>query len=171
MRTDLRPQHRPLSPSLLSFSVAHEIVSYMICVFTYGYGPHHTSRSYESNDFVLIPAAFPEPDNKEPDREAPPTYWWELPLDTITAVVSDSLRPHGLWPARLLCPWDSPGKNTGEGCHFLLQGIFSTRGSNPHLPHLLSFLHWQVDSLPLAPPGCKYSRGGRNENIHAPLFR
>ena len=36
------------------------------------------------------------------------------------SVVSDSLRPHGLQPARLLCPSDSPGKNTGVGCHFLL---------------------------------------------------
>ena len=34
----------------------------------------------------------------------------------------DSLRPHGLQPTRLLCPWDFPGKNTGVGCHFLLQG-------------------------------------------------
>ena len=42
----------------------------------------------------------------------------------------DSLRPYGLQPARLLCPWDSPGKNTGVGCHFLLQGIFPTQGSN-----------------------------------------
>ena len=42
------------------------------------------------------------------------------------SVVSDSLRPFGLQPARLLCPWDSPGKNTGVGCHFLLQGIFPT---------------------------------------------
>ena len=31
--------------------------------------------------------------------------------------MSNSLRPHGLQPARLLCPWDSPGKNTGVGCH------------------------------------------------------
>ena len=31
------------------------------------------------------------------------------------------VRPHGLQPTRLLCPWDSPGKNTGVGCHFLLQ--------------------------------------------------
>ena len=37
---------------------------------------------------------------------------------------SDSFQPPGLWPASLLCPWDSPGKNTGEGCHSLLQGIF-----------------------------------------------
>ena len=35
--------------------------------------------------------------------------------------MSDSVRPHGLQPTRLLCPWDSPGKNNGVGCHFLLQ--------------------------------------------------
>ena len=38
-----------------------------------------------------------------------------------------------LQPTRLLCPWDSPGKNSGVGCHALLQGIFSTQGSNPHV--------------------------------------
>ena len=38
-------------------------------------------------------------------------------------------------PARLLCPWDSPDKNTGVGCHTLLQGIFPTQGSNPGLLH------------------------------------
>ena len=53
---------------------------------------------------------------------------------------------HGLQPARLLCPGEFPGKNTGVGCHFLLQGNFLTQGSNPHLLHLL---HWQVESLPL----------------------
>jgi len=37
------------------------------------------------------------------------------------SVVSDSVRPHRRQPTRLLCPWDSPGKNTGVGCHFLLQ--------------------------------------------------
>ena len=36
---------------------------------------------------------------------------------------------------RLLCPWDSPGKNTAVGCHVLLQGILPTQGSNPDLPH------------------------------------
>ena len=35
--------------------------------------------------------------------------------------MSDSLRPHGLQPAKLLCPWDFPGNNTGVDCHFLLQ--------------------------------------------------
>ena len=42
------------------------------------------------------------------------------------SVVSVSVWPHGLWPSRLLCPWDSPGKNTGVGCHALFQGIFPT---------------------------------------------
>ena len=39
----------------------------------------------------------------------------------VTSVVSDSVRPHRQQPTRLPCPWDSPGKNTGVGCHFLLQ--------------------------------------------------
>ena len=54
--------------------------------------------------------------------------------------------PTGLQPARLLCPWDSSAKNTGVGCHALLQGTFQTQGSNPCL---LCFLHWQASSLPL----------------------
>ena len=49
------------------------------------------------------------------------------------SVMSDSLRPHGLYPTRLLCPWDFPGNTTGVDCHFLLQGIFPTQGSNPGL--------------------------------------
>ena len=51
------------------------------------------------------------------------------------SAMSNSLRPHGLQSFRLLHPWDSPGKNTGVGCHALLQGIFPTQGSNPGLPH------------------------------------
>ena len=62
------------------------------------------------------------------------------------SATSDSLRPCRLQPTKLLCPRDFPGKNTGVGCHFPLQGIFPTQGSNPHL---LRLLHWQVDSLPL----------------------
>jgi len=46
------------------------------------------------------------------------------------SVVSNSLRPHTLQPARLLCPWNSPGKNSGMGCHFLLQEVFPTLGLN-----------------------------------------
>ena len=58
------------------------------------------------------------------------------------SVASNTLQPPGLYPARLLCPWDFPGKNTGVGCYFLLQGFFPTQGLNS------SLLHWQEDSLP-----------------------
>ena len=50
-------------------------------------------------------------------------------------LVSDSLPPHGLGLTRLFCPWDSPSKNTGVGCHFLHQGIFPTQESNLGLLH------------------------------------
>ena len=68
------------------------------------------------------------------------------------SVVSVSLRPHGLQSARFLCPWDSPGKNTGMGTHFLLQGIFPTQGSNIAL---------QADSLPSGPPGKPHRDWGK----------
>ena len=54
------------------------------------------------------------------------------------------LWPCGLQPTRLNHPWNFPGKNTGMGCHFLLQGIFPTQGLNPCL------LCWQAYSLPLS---------------------
>ena len=57
------------------------------------------------------------------------------------SVVSDSLRPHGLWPTMLLCPRDFPGKSTGVGCHFLLERIFLTQGLNPGLPHCRQMLY------------------------------
>ena len=53
-----------------------------------------------------------------------------LPAWEVESLVSCSLQPHGLLPTRLFCPWDSPGKNTGVGCHSLLQGLFLTHGSN-----------------------------------------
>ena len=42
---------------------------------------------------------------------------------SVASVVSDSVRPHRWQPTRLPRPWDSPGKNTGVGCHFLLQCV------------------------------------------------
>ena len=65
----------------------------------------------------------------------------------ITKSCSALLQPHGLQRVRLLCPWNSPGKNTGVGCYFFLQGIFPTQESNPCL------LHWKTGSLPLSPQG------------------
>ena len=49
---------------------------------------------------------------------------------SVASVNSDAMRPHGLYPVRLLCPGDFPGRNTGVGCHALLQEIFRTQGWN-----------------------------------------
>ena len=49
------------------------------------------------------------------------------------SVVSSCLHPRQLEPTRPLCPWDSPGRNTGVGGHFFLQGIFPTQGLNQYL--------------------------------------
>ena len=83
-----------------------------------------------------------------------PRHW--VPLDICLHLVCvpakslslvDSLQPHGLQPTRLLCPWDSAGKNSGVGCHVV---SFPTQGLNLSLLHLL---HWQVNSSPLGKPG------------------
>ena len=63
------------------------------------------------------------------------------------SVVSNSLRPHGLGPAKLLSPWDFPGKNIAVGCHSFLQGIFLTQGIELGSPTL------NADSLPSEPSG------------------
>ena len=49
------------------------------------------------------------------------------------ALMSRSLGPHGLLSPRLLCPWDSPGKNTGVGCHTLPPGMEPTSPTSPAL--------------------------------------
>ena len=67
---------------------------------------------------------------------------------------------YALQPTRLLCAWDSPGKNTGVGCHARLQGVFPTQGANPCL---LRLLHWQVCSLPLAPLGSPAAHQGSEQ--------
>ena len=61
------------------------------------------------------------------------------------SVVSDSLRPHGLYPVGLLYPWSSPGKNTGVGSHSLLQRIFQPRNWTQ--------VSYTADSLLSEPPG------------------
>ena len=54
-----------------------------------------------------------------------------------------------LQPARLLCPWDSPGKNTGVGSHSLLQRIFPTQGSNLGLLYCRQILYQGIEPMPL----------------------
>ena len=95
------------------------------------------------------------PENKE-DGESSEQAWSLLVFIFCvpsSSVVSDSLGPCGLQPARLLCPGDSPGKNTGVGCHFLFQGSFPAQDGTCvcctgrwilyHLSHLGSLCTFQ----------------------------
>ena len=61
--------------------------------------------------------------------------WSEEGEDVSVSQLCPTLQTRGLQPSRLLCPWNSPDKNTGVGCHSLLQGIFPTQESNPGLLH------------------------------------
>ena len=56
-------------------------------------------------------------------------------------IMSNCLGPHGLQPTRLLCPWNIPGEHTGMDCHFLLQGIFLSKGSNSGFPRCRQTLY------------------------------
>ena len=109
----------------------------------------------------------------------------EMMRDIITVlVVSDSFRSQGLQHTILLCPWkmsevaqscltlcnpmpfrllhpsDFPGKNTEVSCHFLLQGIFLTQGSNTDLLHCRQ-------TLPFEPPGNPLSMEFSTKNTEA----
>ena len=69
--------------------------------------------------------------------------WLKRPSSSSSvsrSAVLDSVWPHGLWPTRLLCPWDSPRNNTGVDCHSLLQRIFPIQESNLGLLHCRQIL-------------------------------
>ena len=107
--------------------------------------------------------------NSRRDSRARQKYWQTLrSKERLLAVFSHQVVSYSsatpwIVPPRLLRPWDFPHKNTGVGCHFLLQGIFPTQELNP------SLLHWQAESLPLSPAwgvgkskGCfEKQQGGR----------
>ena len=71
--------------------------------------------------------------NKVPNQQSKRQSWKsEKEMQTkaeLRSVVSDSQRPHGLQPSRLLHQWDFPGKTTGVGCHCLLHTILTTKRS------------------------------------------
>ena len=66
--------------------------------------------------------------------------WSDLAAAAAVTRSCLTLQPYRLEPTRLLCPWNSPGKNTGVGDRSLLQ-IFLTQGSNPGLPHCRQILY------------------------------
>ena len=78
---------------------------------------------------------------QSPAVKSSPAHCNYRKVECTCSGVSDSLRPHGLWPTGLLHPRNFLGKSTAVGCHFLLQGIFPTWGSNPCLLHCRQILY------------------------------
>ena len=128
----------PLNPST---------IIYMNFVVTY---PYWRSDSFRSNIQIYTPkerlllTAFIS------GHSVPNTCSKSTCCCLVAKLCLALLQFHGLQPARLLCLWDSPGKNTGVSCHALLKEIFHTQEWNLCFLHLLP---WQAGSLPLAPPG------------------
>ena len=93
---------------------------------------------FEAGGVLLPESGWMSGPNTQPDQE--PLGWQPCAraqsLSRVQLFVT-----HGLAPARLLCPWSFPGKNTGVGCHFFLQGIFWTWGLNPRLLHCRQILY------------------------------
>ena len=82
--------------------------------------------------------------------------------------MSDSVRPHGLQPTRLLRPWDSPVKNTGVGCHFLLQCMKVESESSNASKVMLKILQAKLQQylnheLPDVQAGFRTDRGTRDQ--------
>ena len=120
-----------------------------------GWHPPHLRRSCISLSPKILASVTPVPENEtlsssESKKGQPnvPKYrvslnqrnfsvsmrtYWYMNSSLVTQLCSALLWPHELQPIRLLCPWDFPCKNTGAGCHFLLQGIFPTQGWNTSL--------------------------------------
>ena len=116
-------------------------------------------RMQQSGDFIKTSDNF--------DSWLDSTYRYREPESRQTTVLHlvpqlcPALWSHGLQPARLLCPWDSLGKNTGVGCHALLQGIFPTRNRTQDSRTAGGFFtiwatreaHEYWNGWPIPPPG------------------
>ena len=118
----------------------------------------HEGHSLFFSKGVGISFSLPGGGRKGKWRSQVGLFWQKVFIHRCCAYVAQPLgrtrlsRPCGLEPARVLRPRDLPGKNTGVGCHFLLQGIFPNQGPNLHL------LHWQAVSLPLSHTGMNESQ-------------
>ena len=74
-------------------------------------------------------------------------WWWVSSSHPVAKVLEFQVQHHSfqrraVFPNSILCPWDSPAKNTRMGCHFPLQGIFPTQESNLGLLHCRQIIYW-----------------------------
>ena len=158
-------------------------VSYVFCISRWVLCHYCClGRSHKPQGWLHPPAPTAEPEPSEACAPQILSVQWKILCDTretlpgstktwqrqINCLVAKSrpalLQPHGLQPTRLLCPWDFPGRNTGVGCHCLLQGTFPTQGWNPGL------LHWQADSLPLSRQGSSAKWVNKDLNLTKKIY-
>ena len=129
--------------SLCIFIYEYLYISFWICIMSFfNYGNHCPNTS---NAGVSILS-----------RRYSVVYFTSvLPqLSLSHSAVSDSLQSHRVQPTRILCPWNSPGKNTGVGSNCLLQGTFLIQGSNPGLLHCRQILYQlSHQGSPILPQG------------------
>ena len=129
------------------FSRVRHIIVYKLYFFSFNLRCNFTNFFFQYHYFFSFP--FLEQETIKSKLKIPFLLWAFRALTTILLLLLHQGIVFGTpWTivARLLCPWNFPGKNTVVSCHFLLQGIFLTQGLNPHL---LPLLLWQVGSLPL----------------------
>ena len=125
----------------------------LICISLLTLGSaHHRTETYPRKDFYHIAVMLTLRFSLARPR-------CEVKWSESRSVVSDSLRPHGLYS-----PWHSPGQNIGVGSLSLLQGIFPTQGWNPGLPHCRQMLYQLSDQ---GSPGLRYSVILSNSNLGA----
>ena len=86
----------------------------------------------------------------------------------VTLVVSNSVQPHRRQPTRFPCPWDSPGKNTGVGCHFLLQRM--KEKSESEVAQSCPTLATPWTAAYQAPPSMGFSRQNTGVGCHCLLL-
>ena len=96
-------------------------------------------NSVKSLNLVLSTHAIYSVFKKKKSHSFPSIFCFVFNCLCAHSVVFNSLQPHGLQPTSLICPWDSPGKNAGMGCRFLLQGIFLSQRSKLQLLHCRRF--------------------------------
>ena len=122
--------------------------------------PHHQTESHHAYSHVCSQAE----NSCFLGQRGKQTAVDDLKRESVSpSVVSDTLRPYGPEPARLLCPWDSPDKNPGVGSLSLLQEIFPTQGSNPGPPA------WQAGSLPAELPWKPHDLG-QSQTVHLAMI-
>ena len=122
-----------------SFSLSHLHFYKILNFFMLRFQP--LELIFKGKLISITPVLKPQPSDSAHTKTAISLLFSVASGGGLVAKSCPTLQPYGPSPTSLLCPWDSPGKNTGVGCHFLLQRIFPTQGSKSGLLHCRQILY------------------------------